>query len=269
MSKTGTKLAGASGAEAVAAIGGKIHECFLQGVLAGGRAHATLVERLRGLCELPEEQVLYREYVYRALALSTAEESTPQQHELRVRCTLQGEPRWTLHFLGTPQTRAGLTTNVRNVIEVEVSDNICAFLGLMGYHNTFDFIRDGLLFTTSKKITVTVTNIKKHLADRPQSKPLTESLDDTAFLVEVSALTADQGIQHTMEEVVTFVEHLIPLVQLKKFDYRVLAKSASAMPSPQTKNSTTPKEKRKKKTNTNVQTKKGTSPPANSSIRRT
>jgi hypothetical protein len=111
-----------------------------------------------------------------------------------------------VHYNSVPLMREKMAANVRNVTDVEVSDNIIDFLRLMGYqfqvrhtrhtthdtrhtthdtrhttHDTrhdlgglschltracaggvqFEFIREGFVFQTQRKITVSVTQVKK------------------------------------------------------------------------------------------------------------
>lgn len=89
-----------------------------------------------------------------------------------------------MHYIGVPLMREKMAANVRNVTDVEVSDNIIDFLRLMGYQfqvrlfiklfllpspesdpdppiTQFEFIREGVVFQTQKKVTITITQIKK------------------------------------------------------------------------------------------------------------
>jgi len=132
------------------------------------------------------------------------------------------------------------------------------FLVLMGYQYQYEFLREGISFTNlKKKITTTITKIKKVALSLlplqvlfyavPELKQMVKVVDkedlnsaeelDACWLVEVSALTNDEGINETTEELTTFGSYLLPyashpplqlshslaqcrLVEVKRIDFR-------------------------------------------------
>lgn len=119
-----------------------------------------------------------------------------------------------------------LVSNVRNVIGAEVSDNIIEFLRLMGYHFQFEFIREGVIFQTQRKITISVTQIKKILDrdDLSTAEPVVAGV----WFVELSARTDDSNMVPSLtEEINNFADYLSPLVELKRVDYRRFFASSS------------------------------------------
>jgi len=135
-----------------------------------------------------------------------------------------------------------MTVNIRNVISVDVSDNIMQFLVLMGYQYQYEFLREGISFTNlKKKITTTITKIKKvalsllpfKCCSMPELKQMVKVVDkedlnsaeelDACWLVEVSALTNDEGINETTEELTTFGSFLLPYASHPLYNSHSLA----------------------------------------------
>jgi len=157
-------------------------------------------------------------------------------NDLRVRCRLvplkEGgvapapSAAWSVHYFGVPKMQEKLVSNVRNVIGAEVSDNIIEFLRLMGYHFQFEFIREGVIFQTQRKITISVTQIKKILDrdDLSTAEPVVAGV----WFVELSARTDDSNMVPSLtEEINNFADYLSPLVELKRVDYRRFFASSS------------------------------------------
>lgn len=163
-----------------------------------------------------------------AAALGVPTNPAPSFNELRVRCRLvpskQGPApsasgAWSVHYNSVPLMREKMAANVRNVTDVEVSDNIIDFLRLMGYQFQFEFIREGFVFQTQRKITVSVTQVKK-IVDR-EDLSTAEPLVAGTWFVELSARTDDSNlIPSVADEINSFADYLMPLVDVKRVDYR-------------------------------------------------
>jgi len=203
----------------------KLYECFLQGAIPKD-TYDALVERLQGMCDV-QLPLHHKEIVFIApLVSSPTTTSSEHKNELRVRhnaLAADKQCEWTLHYVGMPSNRLMLV-NVRNIIDVEVSHNIAAFLPLMGYQYQYEFVREGVVFRDRNQITTSITRIKKTLdkEDVFSAVPLEES-----WLVEVSAVTTDAGIQVTSEKVNAFADYLMPMVEMKRYDYFKLEREES------------------------------------------
>lgn len=180
-----------------------------------------LLERLRGLCQPKETYFKIHEILYKI-------EGNPPS-ELRVRCTFSHEKGstentkcWTLHYIGTPPKRADLACLCKNVIDVEVSDNICNFLEMMGYTDDFEFVREGVrlhaLLTDHIKADITVSKVKRLVVKGQLESAIEVEATAHHWLVEISAHSHEEAIKQTCDALNNFANRLMPIVDMIKLD---------------------------------------------------
>jgi len=131
------------------------------------------------------------------------------------------ENKWTLRNYNAMSNEKRVAT-VKNVVEVEVSNNVSSFLEYMGYKHDFEFYMKGYKFTSQKILTITVTQVKK--SDKGHPDPI-----DTfgkVWLIDVSCIASDEQLVHACEQIQAFCEHLLPFVDIAKIDKTALDKTA-------------------------------------------
>lgn len=196
---------------------GPSQEYLLQGSIFDDSVD-ILLHRLRGMCDNSEEGLVkFREHeiVYSMRESAT----TPATVSVRVRKQLNAlDQPWTLCYLGIPEVGdRNRPTTVRTCVEVNCTQNVCAFLHELGFTVEFEFISQGYLFKKNR-LKATVTKIYRmiHPPSTEQLMPVSKS-----HLVEVSTISGSSNEQ-AANEVSSFSEQLKPLVSLDKIDTRRL-----------------------------------------------
>lgn len=173
-----------------------------------------LLHRLRGMCDNSEDGLVkFKEH---EIVYFMREGTTPSATvNVRVRKQLHApEQPWTLTYLGNPEIGdKNRPTTVRTCVEVNCTQNVCAFLQELGFTIDFEFISQGWLFKKNRlKATVAKTCRMVHPPNTDQLTPITKS-----HLVEVSTISSSSNDQ-AANEVHSFAEQLKPLVSLDKID---------------------------------------------------
>eukprot|EP00026_Physarum_polycephalum_P006390 Phypoly_transcript_06432.p1 GENE.Phypoly_transcript_06432~~Phypoly_transcript_06432.p1 ORF type:complete len:244 (+),score=45.69 Phypoly_transcript_06432:756-1487(+) len=206
------------------------YECSMQGSFLD-ETLVPVLDRLRGLCS-SESPLHYREIVYRPPNVpGLPPPSSASSEVMRVRCHYpppenkqSPENKWTLRNYNAMSNDKRAAT-VKNVVEVEVSNNVCSFLEYMGYKHDFEFFMKGYKFTSQRILTITVTQIKK--SDKGHQDPT--DIFGKVWLVDVSCIASDEQLAHACEQIQAFSEHLLPYVDIAKIDKTALDKTAQPM----------------------------------------
>jgi len=155
---------------------------------------ASLLSRLKAVAYPAVTPCKYREMVYRYVYGPSKAETI----ELRVRSDLTSTPpRWTVHEYGAErQYREDNKRNItaRSVVDVNVGNNINAFLAAVGFSFEFEFIREGTSFHSRKGITATVTTLLRIEKERTEPGNLTFFFSISSSS-NVSANTQSQSIR--------------------------------------------------------------------------
>lgn len=193
---------------------GPSQEYLLQGSVLDDSVD-ILLHRLRGMSDNSEEGLVrFREH---EIVYSMREGNNMGTVSMRVRKSLSSpEQPWTLCYLGHPELGdKNRPTTVRTCVEVNCTQNVCAFLQELGFRVDFEFVSQGWLFRKNR-LKATVTKICK-IVNPPnidQLAPISKS-----HLVEVSTISSSSNEQ-AANEVHAFSEQLKPLVSLEKKDPR-------------------------------------------------
>jgi len=186
------------------------YECALHGAVSEENFFG-LLERLRGLC-YQESPLYYREIVYKSLPVPGVAQS-----ELHVRCTGR-DPKWELRYVGTGQFIDKINATIKHVVDVDVSDNVCTFVELLGFKSDYEYFVQGYKFKAPKMLDVTVAQIKK--SEKGQMSPL--DLFNKMWFVELSCTTTDSRFPQASDCLSAFQECLHPYVEMYKLDHRTL-----------------------------------------------
>lgn len=192
---------------------GSSQEYLLQGSILDDSVDMIL-HRLRGLSDYAEESRLrFREHeqVY-----SMKESNNMNSVSVRVRKSLlsPNQPT-TLCYLGNPELGGNRPTTVRTCVEVNCTQNVCAFIQELGFKLDYEFVTQGWQFRRNR-LKAKVIKIFKILnpPNLDQVMPLLKS-----HLVEVSTVSSS-GDERAASEVEAFAEQLKPLANLEKKDPR-------------------------------------------------
>lgn len=192
--------------------GGSNQEYLLQGSILDDSVDIIL-HRLRGMSDYAEESRLrFKEH---ELVYSMREGNNMGVVSVRVRKSLLSPDQPpSLCYLGHPEL-GNRPTTVRTCVEVNCSQNVCAFIQELGFRLDYEFITQGWQFRKNR-LRAKVTKILK-IVNPPNLDsvmPITKS-----HLVEVSTVS-NSGDERAASEVQNFAEQLKPLVNLDKKDPR-------------------------------------------------
>lgn len=195
---------------------GPSQEYLLQGSVLDDSVD-ILLHRLRAMSDNSEEGLVrFREH---EIIFSMRESNTSSVVSVRVRRQLNTpEQPWTLCYLGNPEVGdRNRPTTVRTCVEVNCTQNVCAFLQELGFTIDFEFVSRGWMFKKNR-LKATVVKVCRMLnpSNTEQVAPISKS-----HLVEVSTVSSSSNEQ-APNEVQTFSEQLKPLVNLDKIDPRRL-----------------------------------------------
>lgn len=196
---------------------GPSQEYLLQGSVLDDSVD-MLLHRLRGMSDNSEEGLVrFKEHeIIYSMREGNNHASTVS---MRVRKSLSSpEKPYTLCYIGNPELGdRNRPTTVRTFVEVNCTQNVCAFLQELGFTVDFEYVSQGWLFKKNR-LKATVAKICKMInpPNTDQLAPISKS-----HLVEVSTVSSSSNEQ-AANEVHTFSEQLKPLVNLEKRDPRRL-----------------------------------------------
>eukprot|EP01112_Ceratiomyxa_fruticulosa_P010300 TRINITY_DN2717_c0_g1_i5.p1 TRINITY_DN2717_c0_g1~~TRINITY_DN2717_c0_g1_i5.p1 ORF type:complete len:175 (-),score=27.05 TRINITY_DN2717_c0_g1_i5:499-957(-) len=131
-----------------------LYECGVQGSTHSSQI-GHLLTRLRGLCSV-EVPLNHRELVFRSVPVGSA------ISEVRARYDYNAiGQKWWVRYISTPHIREKLPATIRNIIDIQVSNNIATFLEYLGYKYDFEYILQGYQFTYQRSLTIKLVQIKK------------------------------------------------------------------------------------------------------------
>lgn len=191
-------------------------EFLLQGSVLDS-AKDVLIHRLRGLCDSTDEVLETFHDLERVMSMGPIQ---GQSLTLYIRKALDhNNTPWMLRYIGQPELGdQNRPTMLRSSIDVACTPNLLEFLTDLGFKQDYEYIAKGFIFRKGR-MKVLLYKVFKNLGQLKSGEswePVSAS-----HLVELSVL-APQGHDQVANDVRHFADHLKPLVQMEKMDYRRL-----------------------------------------------
>ncbi|KAI8804583.1 mediator complex, subunit Med18 [Cladochytrium replicatum] len=210
-------------------------QCSMHGIIADAML-PTLLERLVGVCgnvsfdggqNFAENEIVYWPAVATPFGPARNEDMV-----VRLKTDLLNDVgvnmrdrKWRLCQYGPPEPpRPGQPlANYRSIFDIEVDGDAFAFVELLGYTRTFEFIRKGFRFAFNGMFVLIYRIFQVPVPHDIASATPLDSLDSVWIVEAVTRPMKQETIPKRSEDLFTLASYLTGLVDLQVMDHNVLS----------------------------------------------